>query len=90
MPRPLSGGEVACGLFLITVFVLAIFAVVGTLMKRHLPVPAVHFITEADPDWVPRVPGSTATPIVAGQCGQYDGRRWHRVACPDKWDGGRT
>lgn len=42
-------------------------------------------LTEEDPRWIPRVPGSSNTPVEIGQCGQYHGGRgagWHQIRCP--------
>lgn len=71
----------------ILVITVSVFAITGALLKRgerreRQSAAPVHFITEQDDAWVPRVAGSTATPVVTGQCGQWDGRSWHRIMCP--------
>lgn len=68
---------------IILVTVVSVVAIIGSvLLRSERRAPATNFITETDPEWVPRLPGSSNTPIVMGQCGQWDGRYWHRVECP--------
>lgn len=76
--------EAMGNVLIVVVFVASVIAIIGALVERdrHRHAPATHFITESDPEWVPRLPGSLNTPIVVGQCGQWDGRYWHRVECP--------
>jgi hypothetical protein len=59
-----------------------IFSTVTSLIA-----PANGQITESAPNWVPRVKGSTGTPVQAGECGQativVGGYvSWHKIECP--------
>lgn len=83
MSRPVTAGEVVGILFLAIIFVVSTtIMTVVLIVPRPAPL-AVPVLDERSPGWVPRVPGSSSTPVLAGQCGQFDGLRWHRIECPE-------
>lgn len=65
------------------IFVCASTLVGLSVRALYLSSTAPARLAETDSSWVPRVPGSKNTPVISGQCGQFDGLIWHRIECPE-------
>lgn len=44
-----------------------------------------HLLSSTSDQWIPRVSGSSGVAVRPGECGQYNGAYFHRIACPPVW-----